>query len=45
MYVGLAVRTALAIGINREPGPMTKRNATRLKEESRTWWYISGYVS
>ncbi|KAK8112025.1 uncharacterized protein PG998_008482 [Apiospora kogelbergensis] len=38
MYVGLAVRTALAIGINREPGPTTERNAARLKEESRTWW-------
>lgn len=35
MYVGLAVRTALAIGANREPGDSTKKifvaNQSRIK--------------
>ncbi|KAM0276266.1 hypothetical protein ACHAQH_006941 [Verticillium albo-atrum] len=38
MYVGLSVRTALAMGINRGPGPNTRTDAARLKAESRTWW-------
>ncbi|KAK8024710.1 polyketide synthase [Apiospora arundinis] len=38
MYVGLAVRTALAMGINRNPGPNSKKPSTQLRAESRTWW-------
>jgi hypothetical protein len=38
MYVGLAVRTALAMGINREPGPNTKVDPAQRRAESRTWW-------
>ncbi|KAJ0158626.1 Uncharacterized protein CTA2_11183, partial [Colletotrichum tanaceti] len=38
MYVGLAVRTALAMGINREPGPDVKKEPALLRAESRTWW-------
>ncbi|OLN96829.1 putative transcriptional regulatory protein YJL206C-like protein 1 [Colletotrichum chlorophyti] len=38
MYVGLAVRTALAMGINREPGPGVKKAPAQLRAESRTWW-------
>ncbi|OHW97257.1 C6 transcription factor [Colletotrichum incanum] len=41
MYVGLAVRTALAMGINREPGPDVKKEPARLRAESRTWWEMS----
>lgn len=40
MYVGLAVGTALAIGINRKPLPDRKDNLVRLREETRTWWYM-----
>lgn len=40
MYIGLAVRTALAMGINREPGPDTNKDLNQLKAESRTWWYV-----
>lgn len=39
MYVGLAVRTALAMGINREPGHRTKKQPAQIRAESRTWWY------
>ncbi|KAL2696214.1 hypothetical protein AAEP93_002628 [Penicillium crustosum] len=38
MYVGLAIRTALAMGINREPGTNVKKSADLRKAESRTWW-------
>ncbi|TIC90287.1 putative transcriptional regulatory protein C3C7.04 [Colletotrichum higginsianum] len=38
MYVGLAVRTALAMGINREPGADVKKEPALLRAESRTWW-------
>ncbi|KAG7151694.1 putative transcriptional regulatory protein C3C7.04 like [Verticillium longisporum] len=38
MYVGLSVRTALAMGINRGPGPNARTDTARLKAESRTWW-------
>jgi hypothetical protein len=38
MYIGLAVRTALAMGINREPGPETSKPASVLKAEARLWW-------
>lgn len=38
MYVGLAVRTALAMGINREPGPGVKKEPAQLRAETRTWW-------
>ncbi|AEO63828.1 uncharacterized protein THITE_2010769, partial [Thermothielavioides terrestris NRRL 8126] len=38
MYIGLAVRTALAMGINREPGPGTKKDPAELRAEARTWW-------
>lgn len=38
MYIGLAVRTALAMGINREPGPDTSKPASLLKAEARLWW-------
>ncbi|KAK7419267.1 hypothetical protein QQX98_003419 [Neonectria punicea] len=38
MYVGQAVRTALAIGINREPPAHLQRDVECLKAESRTWW-------
>ncbi|KAF4426060.1 hypothetical protein F53441_14156 [Fusarium austroafricanum] len=38
MYVGLAIRTALAMGINREPGPNSKKPPSVLRAESRTWW-------
>ncbi|KAJ4304480.1 hypothetical protein N0V90_000006 [Kalmusia sp. IMI 367209] len=41
MYVGLAVRTALAMGVNRDPGPGTRKTVPQLKAESRTWWEIS----
>ncbi|KAI3391428.1 hypothetical protein diail_7379 [Diaporthe ilicicola] len=39
-YIGMAVRTALAVGINREPGPNCKRSAAQLRAEARTWWGI-----
>ncbi|KAH6856158.1 fungal-specific transcription factor domain-containing protein [Chaetomium sp. MPI-CAGE-AT-0009] len=38
MYIGLAVRTALAMGINRAPPPDTKKDQAQLGAESRTWW-------
>ncbi|KAK6076239.1 C6 transcription factor [Seiridium cupressi] len=38
MYVGLAVRTALAMGINREPNPQSKKPISQLRAEARTWW-------
>ncbi|KAH7158370.1 hypothetical protein DER46DRAFT_685421 [Fusarium sp. MPI-SDFR-AT-0072] len=38
MYVGLAIRTALAMGINREPGPNSKKPPSLLRAETRTWW-------
>lgn len=38
MYVGLAVRTALAIGINRSPPDMSKKDPEVVKAETRTWW-------
>lgn len=38
MYTGLAVRTALAMGINREPPPDCSKDTALLKAESRTWW-------
>ncbi|KAJ3540815.1 hypothetical protein NM208_g4888 [Fusarium decemcellulare] len=38
MYVGLAIRTALAMGINREPGPNSRKPPALLRSESRTWW-------
>ncbi|KAM0322738.1 hypothetical protein ACHAQA_009329 [Verticillium albo-atrum] len=41
MYVGLAVRTALAMGINRVPGPNTRSDPAKLKAESRTWWFYN----
>jgi hypothetical protein len=40
MYIGLAVRTSLAMGINREPPPDTKKDLAQLRAESRTWWYV-----
>ncbi|KAJ5284571.1 hypothetical protein N7505_002551 [Penicillium chrysogenum] len=41
MYIGLAIRTALAMGINREPGTNSKKSADLRKAESRTWCEIS----
>lgn len=38
MYVGLAVRTALAMGINREPTSGTTKPPSMLKAEARLWW-------
>ena len=38
MYIGLAVRTALAMGINREPNLDTSKPAPVLKAEARLWW-------
>lgn len=38
MYIGLAVRTALAMGINREPASDTSKPASVLKAEARLWW-------
>lgn len=38
MYIGLAVRTALAMGINREPDPDTSKPASMVKAETRLWW-------
>jgi len=38
MYVGQAVRTALAIGINREPPANVQKDVEILKSEARTWW-------
>ncbi|KAK0383019.1 hypothetical protein NLU13_8935 [Sarocladium strictum] len=38
MYIGLAVRTALAMGINRQPRSRTARNPAQMKAETRTWW-------
>jgi hypothetical protein len=40
MYTGLAVRTALAMGINREPRSNAKKSLALLKAETRTWWYV-----
>ncbi|OQE79313.1 hypothetical protein PENNAL_c0052G02003 [Penicillium nalgiovense] len=40
MYIGLAIRTALAMGINREPGTNSK-SADLRKAESRTWWFYN----
>lgn len=40
MYTGFAVRTALAMGVNREPGPNTRKTIAQLKAESRMWWYV-----
>ena len=38
MYTGLAVRTALAMGINREPPPNSKKSFEVLRAETRSWW-------
>lgn len=38
MFIGQAVRTALAMGINREPPAGSRKSIPLLKEESRTWW-------
>ncbi|KAB5543092.1 fungal-specific transcription factor domain-containing protein [Coniochaeta sp. 2T2.1] len=38
MYVGLAVRTALAIGINRSPPTTSNKDPEVIKAETRTWW-------
>ncbi|KAB5518851.1 fungal-specific transcription factor domain-containing protein [Coniochaeta sp. 2T2.1] len=38
MYVGLAVRTALAIGINRGPPSTSNKDREVIKAETRTWW-------
>lgn len=38
MYVGMSVRTALAIGINRKPSPRTNISPAQLRAESRAWW-------
>ncbi|PKS06012.1 hypothetical protein jhhlp_007846 [Lomentospora prolificans] len=38
LYTGLAVRTSLAMGINREPGPNTQKDSVQLRSEARTWW-------
>ncbi|EUC40259.1 hypothetical protein COCMIDRAFT_41389 [Bipolaris oryzae ATCC 44560] len=40
MYVGFAVRTALAMGVNRDPGPNTRKTIAQLKAESRMWWCL-----
>ncbi|KAH8891226.1 hypothetical protein GQ53DRAFT_648828 [Thozetella sp. PMI_491] len=40
MYGGLAVRTALAIGINREPQLAHQRDPRLSKAGSRTWWTL-----
>ncbi|KAM6529314.1 hypothetical protein FALCPG4_007453 [Fusarium falciforme] len=40
MYGGLAVRTALAMGMNREPQPRQKRDPVLTRSESRTWWCL-----
>ncbi|ROW17103.1 hypothetical protein VPNG_01391 [Cytospora leucostoma] len=39
-YIGLAVRTALAMGINRQPRPNSRKSAAQLKAQARTWWGI-----
>lgn len=39
-YIGLAVRTALAMGINRQPGPNSEKSAAQLRAQARTWWGI-----
>ncbi|KAG8164417.1 hypothetical protein KVR01_006335 [Diaporthe batatas] len=39
-YIGMAVRTALAVGINREPGSNCKKSPAQLRAEARTWWGI-----
>ncbi|KAF3022171.1 hypothetical protein E8E15_003034 [Penicillium rubens] len=44
MYIGLAIRTALAMGINREPGTNSKKSADLRKAESRTWCYTSNGI-
>jgi len=41
MYVGLAVRIALAIGINRSPPRTSEKDPEIIKSETRTWWYVS----
>ncbi|KAJ6006715.1 hypothetical protein N7451_004659 [Penicillium sp. IBT 35674x] len=38
MHIGLAIRIALSIGINREPPPNSNKDLALLKAESRTWW-------
>lgn len=40
MYSGMAVRTAIAIGLSNE-----SENATlaRKKEARRTWWYVANF--
>jgi hypothetical protein len=40
MYIGQAVRTALAMGIDREPSPNTKKDVAQLAVEARTWWCV-----
>ncbi|PSR77317.1 hypothetical protein BD289DRAFT_377888 [Coniella lustricola] len=37
-YTGLAGRTALAMGINRQPSPHSRKSPALLKAEARTWW-------
>lgn len=44
MYVGLAVRTALAIGINRSPPGTSKKDPEVVKAETRTWWYVTPFL-
>ena len=41
MYVGFAVRIALAIGINRSPPRTSEKDPEVIKSETRTWWYVS----
>ncbi|KAJ5802099.1 uncharacterized protein N7503_004549 [Penicillium pulvis] len=38
MHIGLAIRIALSIGINREPPLNSNKDLALLKAESRTWW-------
>ncbi|KAF3765405.1 bZIP transcription factor MafK transcription N-6 adenine-specific DNA methylase [Cryphonectria parasitica EP155] len=39
-FTGLAGRTAVAMGINRQPGPHSKKSAALIKAEARTWWAL-----
>ena len=43
MYVGLAVRTALAIGINRAAGPNSRKSPVQIRADSRTWWGLYSF--
>lgn len=40
MYIGWSVRTALAIGLNRQPPQRSREDLTYSKAAWKTWWLV-----